>query len=92
MCSATTRRETPDLKHNWITAVVRLGTSGWWEHMAAESLDWMLQEIFAALKATATMEINPNAMLVTPRHVLAGTLGKGLYVYDREKSRWSAIT
>jgi ligand-binding sensor domain-containing protein len=38
------------------------------------------------------MEIIPNAMLVTPRHVLAGTLGKGLYVYDREKQRWTVLT
>ena len=35
-------------------------------------------------KATADMEINPNAMLVTPRYVFAGTLGNGLYVYDRK--------
>jgi ligand-binding sensor domain-containing protein len=38
------------------------------------------------------MEINPNAMLVTPQHVFAGTLGKGLYVYDREKQRWTVLT
>jgi ligand-binding sensor domain-containing protein len=31
-------------------------------------------------------------MLVTARHVFAGTLGKGLFVYDREKSRWNAVT
>jgi ligand-binding sensor domain-containing protein len=37
------------------------------------------------------MEINFNAMLVTPEYVLAGTLGNGLYVYDRGESRWTAI-
>ena len=42
-------------------------------------------------KATAEMEINPNAMLVTPQYVLAGTLGNGLYVYDRERSRWNVV-
>jgi len=31
-------------------------------------------------------------MLVTERHVLAGTLGKGLYVQDRDSGRWSVIT
>jgi ligand-binding sensor domain-containing protein len=36
-------------------------------------------------------EVNPNAMLVTPAYVLAGTLGEGLYVYDRQSERWSAI-
>jgi ligand-binding sensor domain-containing protein len=31
-------------------------------------------------------------MLVTPHHVLAGSLGNGLYVYDREAARWTVIT
>jgi ligand-binding sensor domain-containing protein len=30
-------------------------------------------------------------MLVTEQHVFAGTLGKGLYIYDRKGSRWSAV-
>ena len=30
-------------------------------------------------------------MLVTPNYVLAGTLGQGLYLYDRRSARWSAI-
>jgi ligand-binding sensor domain-containing protein len=41
--------------------------------------------------ATAAMEINPNAMLVTKDHVFAGTLGEGLYAYNREKRRWTAL-
>ncbi len=41
--------------------------------------------------ATVKLEINPNAMLVTPDHVFAGTLGHGLYVYERESERWFAI-
>jgi ligand-binding sensor domain-containing protein len=36
-------------------------------------------------------EVNPNAMLVTASYVLAGTLGKGLYLYDRQSGRWSVI-
>jgi len=36
-------------------------------------------------------EVNPNAMLVTPGVVLAGTLGEGLYLYDRQSERWSVI-
>jgi hypothetical protein len=80
------------LKQNWITAVVPVGD------------EWMVGTYGSGImgldraghfrsfeKATAEMEINPNAMLVTPRYVLAGTLGNGLYVYDREKSRWAAI-
>ena len=81
------------LKHNWITAVVPVGE------------EWMVGTYGAGVigldraghfhqfeKATAEMEINPNTMLVTPRHVFAGTLGKGLFVYDRDSSRWWAIT
>jgi ligand-binding sensor domain-containing protein len=81
------------LKQNWITAVVPVGD------------EWMIGTYGSGIvgldhaghfrafeKATAEMEINPNAMLVTPQHVLAGTLGKGLYVYDRDKQRWTVLT
>jgi hypothetical protein len=80
------------LKRNWITAVVPVGD------------EWMIGTYGSGVvgldraghfrtfeRATGEMEINPNAMLVTPQHVLAGTLGKGLYVYDREKQRWTAL-
>jgi hypothetical protein len=80
------------LKQNWITAVVPVGD------------EWMVGTYGSGItgldraghfrtfeKATAEMEINPNAMLVTPQYVLAGTLGNGLYVYDREKSRWAVM-
>ncbi len=81
------------LKHNWITAVVPVGA------------EWMVGTYGAGIlgldrsghfhpfeKATGQFEVNPNAMLVTSRHVFAGTLGNGLYVYDREWGRWSEIT
>jgi ligand-binding sensor domain-containing protein len=42
--------------------------------------------------ASGPVEVNPNAMLVTARHVFAGTLGNGLYVYDRASARWSTIS
>jgi len=42
--------------------------------------------------ATTSTEINPNAMLVTKDHVFAGSLDRGLYVYDREKERWTVVT
>jgi ligand-binding sensor domain-containing protein len=81
------------LKHNWITAVVPIGD------------EWIVGTYGAGIfrldragrfqtfeKATAPFEVNPNAMLVTPSHVLAGSLGNGLYVYDREAARWTVIT
>lgn len=81
-----------ELQQNWITAVVRAGD------------EWMIGTYGSGVigldgtgkfhsyeLATATMEINPNAMLVTKDHVFAGTLGEGLFVFSREKGRWSAL-
>jgi ligand-binding sensor domain-containing protein len=42
--------------------------------------------------SSGPFEINPNAMAVTPSRVYAGTLGRGLYVYDRASERWTTIT
>jgi ligand-binding sensor domain-containing protein len=81
------------LPHNWISAVVRAGN------------DWMIGTYGGGIVrlladgrfesfdiATAKFEVYPNAMLTTDQHVLAGTLGKGLYVYNRGSSRWFVIT
>jgi hypothetical protein len=80
------------LKHNWITAVVPVGE------------EWMVGTYGAGIlgldrgghfrsfeKATTEIVVNPGAMLVTERHVLAGTLGGGLYVFDRETQRWTVV-
>ncbi len=77
------------LKHNWITAIVpvandwfigtygagvlKFDSSGRWSTF----LDWK-----------PPTEINPNAMLVTDRAVYAGTLGKGLAIFNRASGRW----
>jgi ligand-binding sensor domain-containing protein len=81
------------LKQNWITAVVRVGDE-WMIGTYGSGVTGLDEsgKFHAYETATAPMEINPNAMLVTTAHVFAGTLGKGLYIYDREKSRWSPIT
>ena len=81
-----------ELKANWITAVAPLGD------------EWMVGTYGAGIVkldtaghfqpfelATAKFEVNPNAMLVTPQHVFAGSLGQGLYIYDRGSQRWSAM-
>jgi len=80
------------LKQNWITAVVPVGDEWMVGTYGSGIMGLDRAGHFRAFeKATAEMEINPNAMLVTPRYVLAGTLGNGLYVYDRERSRWAVI-
>ena len=83
---------TSNLKHNWITAVVPVG------------LEWMVGTYGAGIfgldrsgrfnsfeTGSGPFEVNPNAMLATTSHVLAGTLGEGLYLYDRQSGRWSVI-
>jgi len=81
------------LKHNWITAVVPVGDEWIVGTYGAGILRLDRAGHFQSFeKATAPFEVNPNAMLVTPHHVLAGSLGNGLYVYDRETARWTVIT
>jgi ligand-binding sensor domain-containing protein len=81
------------LKHNWITAVVPVGDEWMVGTYGAGILALDRSGRFQSFeKATAPFEVNPNAMLVTPRHVLAGSLGNGLYVYDRDAGRWTVIT
>jgi ligand-binding sensor domain-containing protein len=83
---------TPGLKHNWITAVVPVGQEWMVGTYGAGVLGLDRSGHFHSFEhATGELEINPNAMLVTPGHVFAGTLGHGLYVYERESERWFAI-
>ena len=83
---------TPGLKHNWITAVVPVGDEWMVGTYGAGVLGLDRSGHFHSFEtATGPFEINPNAMLVTPSHVLAGTLGNGLYVYERQSGRWFSV-
>jgi ligand-binding sensor domain-containing protein len=81
------------LGHNWISAVVPLGrewmigTYGGGVVRLDDSGKFHSYDI-----ATADFDVNPNAMLVTDSHVYAGSLGQGLYIYDRSSDRWSNLT
>jgi ligand-binding sensor domain-containing protein len=83
---------TSGLRHNWITAIVSIGR------------DWMIGTYGAGIirldsnghfqtfeNASANIVVNPGAMLATDWHVFVGTLGKGLWVYDRDADRWRRI-
>jgi ligand-binding sensor domain-containing protein len=84
---------TSNLKHNWITAVVPIGDEWMVGTYGAGILGLDREGHFHPFEtATGQFEVNPNAMLVTPNYVLAGTLGNGLYLYDRQSSRWSVIS
>jgi ligand-binding sensor domain-containing protein len=83
---------TPGLKHNWITAVVPVGGEWMVGTYGAGVLALDRSGHFHSFEtATGAFEINPNAMLVTPSHVFAGTLGKGLFAYERQSERWFAV-
>jgi hypothetical protein len=83
---------TSNLKHNWITAVVRVGNEWMVGTYGAGVLRLDNSGSFHTFEnASGDFEVNPNAMLVTPNFVIAGTLGGGLYLYDRQSERWSVI-
>jgi ligand-binding sensor domain-containing protein len=81
------------LKHNWITALVQVGDDWFVGTYGAGILrlestgHW---QVFS--DATGGFNVNPNAMMATESRVYAGTLGQGLYVYDRTLGRWTAVT
>ena len=81
-----------NLKHNWITAVVPVGSEWMVGTYGAGILGLDRSGHFRSFEVgSGQFEVNPNAMLVTPSYVLAGTLGEGLYLYDRQSARWSVI-
>jgi ligand-binding sensor domain-containing protein len=81
-----------NLKHNWITSVVPVGSEWMVGTYGAGVLALDSSGHFHSFEtASGSLEINPNAMLVTQNYVLAGSLGKGLYLYDRQSGRWSVI-
>ena len=81
------------LKHNWITAIQRVGDDWFVGTYGAGVLrftrhgDW---DAFPDLRGS--LVINPNAMLVTPARVYAGTMENGLAIYDRLTARWHFST
>lgn len=84
---------TSALRHNWITAVVPLGH------------DWIVGTYGGGIlrldsngrfqpsgtPGDSNFVVNPGAILATDHHVFAGTLGNGLYVYNRESDRWTRV-
>jgi ligand-binding sensor domain-containing protein len=80
------------LKHNWITALAPVddewfaGTYGAGVLKMNDRGTW---EIFADMPGD--LVINPNAMLTTKSRVYAGTLKRGLWIFDRERQRWTEM-
>jgi ligand-binding sensor domain-containing protein len=81
------------LKHNWITALVRVGDEWFAGTYGAGVMrldgngEW---HTFPDLKDGFV--VNPNAMALSGGLVYAGSLDRGLFVFDRASGRWSNVS
>jgi hypothetical protein len=81
------------LKHNWITAVAGVGDEWFAGTYGAGVLrldgsgEW---HSFPDLKGSFV--VNPNAMMASGDGVYAGSLGRGLFRFDRATGRWTNTT
>jgi ligand-binding sensor domain-containing protein len=81
------------LKHNWITALARVGDEWFTGTYGAGVLrldssgEW---HSFPDLKEGFV--VNPNAMAVSGGQLYAGSLDRGLFVFDRASGRWTNTT
>lgn len=89
---ATYTSANSSLTHNWITAVARVddewfvGTyGGGMLHVDAKET-W---HRFADMPSS--LEVNPNAIVVTDASVFVGTLSQGMLVYNRQTRRWTTV-
>ncbi len=77
------------LRHNWITALEKVdgewfaGTYGAGVVALDAQSDW---HSFPDLPKD--LIVNPNALALSPTRLYAGSLGDGLYVYERAQKRW----
>jgi ligand-binding sensor domain-containing protein len=81
------------LKHNWITALARVGDEWFAGTYGAGVLrldasgEW---HAFADLKEGFV--VNPNAMVASGGQLYAGSLDRGLFIFDRASGRWTNTT
>lgn len=77
------------LQHNWITALARVGAEWFAGTYGAGVLrldasgEW---HSFPDLKESFV--VNPNAITVSGGQVYAGSLDRGLFIFDRAAARW----
>jgi hypothetical protein len=81
------------LKHNWVTALARVGND-WFAGTYGAGImrldpsgDW---HSFEDMKGE--LIVNPNALIAAGGRVYAGALNRGLFVFDRASNRWTNMT
>ena len=81
------------LRHNWVTAVARVGDDWFAGTYGAGVLRLSRDRQWTAFPdLRGGIIVNPGAMLVTARRVFAGSLGRGLLIFDRNSERWTSLT
>ncbi|MDR3699732.1 MAG: hypothetical protein P4L56_08875 [Candidatus Sulfopaludibacter sp.] len=81
------------LKHNWITALLRVGDDWFAGTYGAGVLrldpggQW-----HAFPDLNDGFVVNPNALMASGDRVYAGSLDRGLFVFDRSSGRWTSTT
>lgn len=81
------------LKHNWITAIAQSGSDAFVGTYGAGVIQLSADGTWRTFPdAGASIEINPGAMAADSDRVYAGTLGKGLMMYNRSDGRWHTFT
>jgi ligand-binding sensor domain-containing protein len=81
------------LRHNWITAIASYGDDTFIGTYGAGVIKLSADGTWQTFPdIPAGVEINPGAMAAAQDRVYAGTLGKGLLVYDGADHRWHTIT
>lgn len=78
------------LRHNWITAVTRVGDEWFVGTYGAGVLRFSHDDWRRFDDLPAGLVVNPNAMLAQGGKVLAGSLNRGLFIYDRSSGRWTS--
>lgn len=81
------------LKHNWITALARVG-DGWFAGTYGAGVLRLdasgVWHSFADLRDGFV--VNPNAMVVSGGQLYAGSLDRGLFIFDLASGRWTNTT
>jgi hypothetical protein len=85
------------LKHNWITALAPAPRGGWFVGTYGAGIQTLSADAntFTPIELPSgtphDLVINPNALLVTPTHIYAGTLNHGMLVFSTATNRWTVI-
>ena len=88
------------LKHNWITALAPLPLGAWLVGTYGAGITTLtphpdgsatFSPIALPTGAPRDLVVNPNALLVTPTHIYAGTLGHGLLVLSKSTGLWAQV-